>query len=254
MNARTRRFGLIAIGVAVAGLSLAACGEPAQVDVQAPLDRGPDALPDGITVSGEGEVEGAPDTLSVDLGVTIKRDTVGEAVAASSERATAVIDAVKAQGVDDADVQTRNYSVNQEFRYPENGNPIPDGFRVNNTVTVRVRDLATAGGVIDAATGAGGDDIRVDTVSFSLENDGPALTAARDKAFRDAQEKAKQYADLAEVPLGEAQAISDVVVTPIAQTYAGEYARAAADTVATTPIQGGEVTTRVTVSTRFRLG
>ena len=48
---------------------LAACSDPPQVDVQAPLDRGPDALPDGVTVSGEGEVEGAPDTLSVDLAV-----------------------------------------------------------------------------------------------------------------------------------------------------------------------------------------
>jgi uncharacterized protein YggE len=254
MNARTRRIGLIGIGLAVAGLSLAACGEPAQVDVQAPLDRGPDALPDGITVSGEGEVEGAPDTLSVDLGVTIKRDTVGDAVAASSERATAVIDAVKAQGVDDADVQTRNYSVNQEFRYPENGNPIPDGFRVNNTVTVRVRDLATAGAVIDEATAAGGDDIRVDTVSFSLENDGPALTAARDNAFRDAQEKAKQYAGLADVSLGRAQAISDVVVTPISETYTGDLARTYAATDVSTPIEAGEVTTRVTVNARFELG
>jgi len=243
----------IGIGIALMGLALAACGEPARVDVQAPLDRGPDALPDGITVSGEGEVEGAPDTLSVDLGVTIKRDTVGEAVAASSERATAVVDAVKAQGVDDADVQTRNYRVDQEFRYPENGNPIPDGFRVTNTVTVRVRDLTTAGAVIDAATAAGGDDIRVDTVAFSLENDGPALTAARDKAFRDAQEKAKQYAGLADVALGRAQAISDVVVTPFAQTYSGDEARTfAAD--ASTPIEAGQVTTRVTVNARFELG
>jgi uncharacterized protein len=162
---------------------LAGCSDPPQVEVQAPLDRGPDALPDGITVSGEGEVEGAPDTLTVDLAVNIKRSSVGEAVSASADVATAVVDAVKAQGVTDKDVQTRNYSVNQEFRYPQGGTAVPDGFRVNNTVTVKVRDLATAGAVIDAATTAGGDGIRVDTVAFSLENDGPALTAAREKAF-----------------------------------------------------------------------
>ena len=146
---------------------LAACSDPPKVDVQAPLDRGPDALPDGVTVSGEGEVEGAPDTLSVDLAVTIKRPTVGEAVAASAEVSNAVVDAVKGQGVTEKDVQTRNYSVNQDFRYPQNGTAVPDGFRVNNTVTVRVRDLTAAGAVIDAATAAGGDDLRVDTVAFS---------------------------------------------------------------------------------------
>lgn len=234
--------------------ALAACGKPAQVDVQAPLDRGPDALPDGITVSGEGEVQGAPDTLSVDLTVTIKRGTVGEATAASAEASTAVADAVKGQGVDDKDVQTRNYSVNQEFRYPQNGTPQPDGFRVTNTITVRVRDLANAGNVIDAATAAGGDDIRVDTVAFSLENDGPALTSAREAAFRDAQEKAKQYAQLADVPLGDAQAISDVVVTPVSQQLQGDSARAYAADTASTPIQAGQVTTTVTVNTRFSLG
>jgi uncharacterized protein YggE len=232
-----------------------ACSGPAKTEVSAPLDRGPDNLPDGITVSGEGEVEGAPDTLTVDLAVSIKRPTVGEAVAASADVATAVIDAVNAQGVDDKDVQTRNYSVNQEFRYPQNGTPVSDGFRVANTVTVRVRDLTTAGGVIDAATAAGGDDVRVDTVAFSLENDGPALTSAREKAFEDAQAKARQYAQLADVTLGDAQAISDVVVTPVAQQYSGDAARSmlADEASIATPIQPGQVTTRVTVNARFAL-
>jgi uncharacterized protein YggE len=244
---------LCALGLAA--VLATACGEPADVEVQAPLDRGPDTLPDGITVSGEGEVEGAPDTLSVDLGVTLKRATVGEAVASSAEITTAVVDAVEGQGVAEEDVQTRSYTVNQEFRYPEGGTPVPDGFRVTNTVTVRVRDLTNAGAVIDAATGAGGDDIRVDRVAFSLENDGAALTAARQKAFEDAQAKAEQYASLADQPLGGAQAISDVVVTPFAQEFTGDAARQATDfALAPTPIQPGEVTTRVTVNARFTIG
>jgi uncharacterized protein YggE len=241
--------------VALAALTVA-CSDPAQVDVQAPLDRGPDALPDGVTVSGEGEVEGAPDTVSADLAVSVKRPSVGEAVAASAGVATAVVDAVAAQGVAEEDVQTRSYTVNQEFRFPEGGTPVPDGYRVNNTVTVKVRDLANAGAVIDAAVAAGGDDLRIDRVAFSLENDGPALTAARDRAFRDAQAKAEQYATLADRELGGAQAISDVVIAPQAQEFFGEAAQRAASFAADgpTPIQPGEVTTRVTVNTRFTLG
>jgi uncharacterized protein YggE len=57
---------------------------------------------------------------------------------------------------------------------------------------------------------------------------------------------------LADIPLGRAQAISDVVVTPVSQSFSDEAARSlAADTG--TPIHPGEVTTRVTVSTRFEL-
>jgi uncharacterized protein YggE len=249
------RFRLVVvIGVVALGLVVTACGETPRVDVQAPLDRGPDTLPDGVTVSGEGEVEGAPDTLSVDLGVSLKRPSVGEAVAASAEVANAIIGAVQAAGVEEKDVQTRSYTVNQEFRYPQNGTPIPDGYRVTNTVTVRVRDLTNAGPVIDAATAAGGNDTQINGVAFSLENDGPALSAARDKAFRDARAKAEQYADLAGVSLGGAQAISDVVVSPIAEQFTDEAARAVAFDASSTPNQPGQVTTSVTVNARFPLG
>jgi uncharacterized protein YggE len=251
---KVQRAVVLAGVVALATLGVA-CSEPAPVEVQAPLDRGPDVLPDGITVSGEGEVEGAPDTLSADLAVSVKRSSVGEAVAASAGVSTAVVDAVSAQGVAEEDVQTRSYTVNQEFRFPEGGSPVPDGYRVNNTVTVRVRDLPSAGAVIDAAVAAGGDDLRIDRVAFSLENDGPALTAARERAFRDAQTKARQYAELADQPLGGAQAISDVVVSPQAQQFFGDAAARAAFAASDggTPIQPGEVTTRVTVNTRFTL-
>jgi hypothetical protein len=144
--------------------------------------------------------------------------------------------------------------VNQEFRYPQNGTPIPDGYRVTNTVTVRVRELTNAGPVIDAATAAGGNDTQINGVAFSLENDGPALSAARDKAFGDAQAKARQYADLAGVSLGGAQAISDVVINPVAQQFTGEAARMVAFDASATPIQPGQVTTSVTVNARFPLG
>lgn len=240
--------------LAVAG----ACSTPNDVTVEAPLDRGPDALPDGITVSGEGEVEGAPDTLTIDLGVSVKRPTVGEAVAASSEVANRVLDAVKAAGVEERDVQTRSYTVNQEFRFEEDQPPIPDGYRVSNSVALRIRDLPSAGAIIDTATAAGGDDITLNGVSFSLEEDGPALSSARERAFNDARAKAEQYAALAGRALGDAQAVSDVVVTPVPIGFVGENAsRLAVDSfgpAASTPIQPGEVTTRVTVNARFAFG
>jgi uncharacterized protein YggE len=250
------RHAVVLTGVVALATLAVGCSEPSQVEVLAPLDRGPDTLPDGITVSGEGEVEGAPDTLSADLAVSVKRPSVGEAVAASAEVSNAVVDAVAAQRVAPEDVQTRSYTVNQEFRFPEGGSPVPDGYRVNNTVTVKVRDLPNAGAVIDAAVAAGGNDLRIDRVAFSLENDGPALTAARDRAFRDAQAKAEQYAELAGRPLGGAQAISDVVVTPQPDQLFGEAARRAAFSAqdSATPIAPGEVTTRVTVNTRFTIG
>lgn len=250
------KTGAAALGlVAVLSVGLLACGEPGDVQVQAPLDRGPDALPDGITVSGEGEISGAPDTLSADLGVTVKRDNVGAAVADAGTAATAVIDAAEQAGVAEEDIQTRSYTVNQEFRYPEGGSPIPDGYRVTNTVILKIRTLDTAGAVIDATIAAGGDQVFLNGVAFTLEDDGPALAAAREQAFGDARSRAQQYADLSGQGLGRAQAVSDIDIVPQPMQFDATSARQAADSFASAaPIQGGQVTTKVTVQTRFSFG
>lgn len=248
--------GLAVAGLAVATLTLGACAsDPAEVNVAAPLDRGPDDLPDGITVSATGEVEGAPDTMTVSIGVSLKRPTVQSAVDESAVLATALLDAAKANGVAEEDIQTRDYSVQQEFRYPENAPPVPDGFRVSNIVVVQIRDLTTAGATIDAMTAAGGDAAVLQSVAFTLEEDAEALDAARADAMGKARAKAEQLAELGGGTLGPAQAISDQPLAPQPVTYYGEAASRAAyaDDEATTPISPGEVTSSVTVRVRYEL-
>lgn len=243
---------LAAIALVATAALLAGCAEPSQVTVDAPADRGPDDLPDGITVAATGEVTGAPDTMTVDFGVSVKRPTVQEAVDESARLATGVLDAVTAAGVAEADVQTREYAVSQEYRYPEGGEPVPDGFRVSNVVAVTIRDTSAAGATIDAVTTAGGDATVVRNVRFTLEEDADAQGAARADAMEQARAKAEQLADLGGRELGPAQAISDqpLVATPV--DLAGEAARAfAADDA--TPIAPGEVTSSVTVRVRYEL-
>lgn len=241
-------------GMALAGLLVGAtaCGSTPDVTVEASPGHGPDTLPDGITVSGEGEITGKPDTLSATISVSVKRDDVGTAVADAATVATAVIDAAKAAGVAEEDVQTQNYSVNQEWRYPEGGSPIPDGYRVTNSVLVKVSALDTAGSVIDASLSAGGNDVSLNMVAFTLEEDGPALEAARQAAFEDAEAKAQQYADLSGQTLGGAEAISDANVVPERFESVG-YAVASDSAALSSPIEPGEVTTRVTVNARFKV-
>lgn len=257
-NGSFRALGLLA--ALALGATVAGCAQKApQVTVttpagQAGTDRGPDDLPDGITVSGEGEVRGAPDTLTLSLGVSVKRGSVSAAVDDAAKVATAVRTTLRDKGVRDEETQTANYSVTPEFRYVDGRSPIPDGFRVTNTLTVKLRDLAAAGAIIDAATAAGGNDVTLQGVAFSLEDDDAALAQARERAYQAAKAKGDQYARLADRPLGAAQAISDVVVTPRPVAYGEAAARAAFDGEATTPIDPGQVTTTVTVRVRYALG
>ena len=118
------------VAVAVVGLA-AGCSDPPQVTVNEAdpgAAVGPESLPNGITVSGEGEVMGAPDTLAVTYGVSLKRDSVDAAVNDAANAANVALEAAKAQGVAEADIQTPRLL--HQPRVPLRGRRSPDPRRV----------------------------------------------------------------------------------------------------------------------------
>jgi len=207
--------------------------------------------PNGITIEGTGEVEGKPDTLSITFAVSVLRDTVDTAVADNAAVATSMLQALIEQGVSEEDVQTRNYSVQPSFTYPE-GQAVANGYQVTNSVTVQLRDLEGSGTAIDAVTAAGGDAVQVQGVSFSLEDDSAVVTAARDQAFADARGKAEQFAALSGRPLGQVESVSEVTTSSPDRLYAESYDQASGGS-ASTPINPGEVITSVRITVRYTL-
>lgn len=250
---RARRLGLLTL-VAITAIGAAACSADAQTSGTAPPANGGTgnvyvgALAAGISVTGEGEVTGTPDTLSVSFGVTTKRDTVDAAVGDNATASAKVIETLKGSGVVEKDIQTLNYSLQPSFAYAE-GRQVPDGYTVNNTVSVKLHDLKASGGVIDAVTKAGGTDVGVQGVSFSLEDNKALITTARDKAFADAKAKAEQLSSLSGRPIGVTEAVSEEV-RPTNYPVAYAQAEGAADR-APTALQPGEVKTKVTLTVRF---
>ena len=83
------------------------------------------------------------------------------------------------------------------------------GFEVTNTVTVKIRAIDKTGAIIDAVVEAGGDNIRIDGVSFSIDQPNQYYVQARQLAMNDAKTKASQLAQLAGVTLGKATYISE---------------------------------------------
>lgn len=205
----------------------------------------------GISVTGTGIVTGTPDTLSMTMGVSILRPTVQEAVDAAAERAQLLIDALKAEGVAENDIQTANYSIWPQYDY-QNDTQNLRGYQVDNTLTIKIRELDRAGEIIDAATQAGGDAARVNGLRFALEDNAELLVAARQAAWEDALGKARQLADLAGVGLAAPIRIAENVSAP---PIAIPYERApGADAAFTTPIEAGESEVTVTVSVTFGIG
>ena len=123
------------------------------------------------------------------------------------------------------------------------------GFNVSNQLKVKVRDLDSVGGVIDEVVEAGGDLIRFQGVSFTIEDTEELQDQARALAIEDLLKKAAQVADLAGVELGQLVFITETSgprVTPRFISEGVAFAQAAP-----TPILAGELDVVVTVQAAF---
>lgn len=240
------RHGFSALIIALL-FGVTACGGETHIT---PLSEGQHAGSlTGITVTGIGEVLGEPDTLTFTIGVQLTRDTVSDALDDAATKAEAVIDTLADEGVDPDDIQTANFSIYPEYDWSERGRRLL-GYSVSNTVLATVRNVDTAGDVLDAAVRAGGDDTVVQGIGFSIEDDAERLEAARVRAWADAEAKAVQLADLAGVGLGAATRVSEGVHGSSPFDVSGS-ADMVFEDAARTPFEPGQVTTRVVLTVVF---
>ena len=152
-----------------------------------------------IAARGVGLVKGTPDTLRVVLGVETRSASAKDALAANNDKANALVDTLKSKGVEAKDIQTSQLSIHPT--YDDKGQRIT-GYQVNNTVTATLHDIAGAGALIDAAAGAVGDAVRVQSIGFSIDDDSALKAEARTQAVHLAQLQAEQMAKAAGVKLG----------------------------------------------------
>lgn len=211
-----------------------------------------EAGPATITVTGEGQVEAAPDMATVSLGVTTEGDTASAALGTNSEAVAAVIARLKAEAIEDRDIQTSGLSLGPRYDYggSNGGQPKITGYFAMNIVTVRVRDVAAVGGVLDGVVSEGANTLN--GLSFGLEEDAAALDEARRRAVADAAHKAALYAEAAGVKLGRVLSISEPVgIQPRGPVMMAEasFAKGAADV----PVATGEVNLGASVSIVYEI-
>ncbi|HEV7906044.1 MAG TPA: SIMPL domain-containing protein [Pyrinomonadaceae bacterium] len=145
-----------------------------------------------VVVSGDALVQARPDTAMISVAVVTQAQTALAAQQENARRSEAMVRALKAAAGAGAEVETSGYSLQPQYTYRENQQPLIRGYEARNTVTVTLGDLTKVGTVIDAATEAGANNI--DSLSFTLRRDEPARDEALAAATREALRKAQVMA------------------------------------------------------------
>jgi hypothetical protein len=210
----------------------------------------------GLHVMGVGSVTVDPDLGILNMGVEARESTVEEARSTAAGAMNAVRAALAGLGVSDDDIKTQFFNIQPEYvwrevvenGFRENKQELV-GYRVTNSIEVKIRDLEKAGEVIDAVATAGGDVIRINNIAFTVEDPLPFEMEARELAVKEARAKAEQMAGWAGATLGRLVFLSETSApSPVRTNLAfAESADGAAPAFAKTEIAPGDLDLRVSV-------
>jgi uncharacterized protein len=228
---------LAILGLAAVALAGVARPEPAQGEEPKPGRT--------VTVSGTGTVESVPDSAQFSFGVESLGASAKEALAANGAEMRRVIDALRKAGIDLRDMRTQNISLHP--RLGEDGRQII-GYTATNSVTAQIDELAEAGDVVDAAVGAGAN--QVYGPSLGREDRDGLYRQALEAAVSEAKAKAQTLADASGASVGQVVKLVEgsAVEPPIPL-----YERGVAADAAATPIQPGTEKIEATVTVTFAL-
>jgi uncharacterized protein YggE len=233
----------------IAALLLGAAALPASAGAQPSAAITQSIAGTRLDLSASGEVTRVPDLAIISAGVVTRSATASGALQDAATRMQRVRSALKGAGIADRDIQTSNINLNPEYTYENNQPPKLNGYSASNQVTVRFRDIANAGKILDALVAQGANSIN--GPNLTIDHPEAALDEARAKAIANGRARADLYARSLGLRVTRIVAVSE---------GAGNYsapppmpmmmeARAKADTT----VEPGEQKLQVTLAMTFEL-
>ena len=206
-----------------------------------------------LAVQGRAEVRVVPDLAVVRLGIVEQAPTARQAQEAVNSIANRIVEEIQSLGIDESDVQTARLTLSPVYSRSRPGATQPPSivaYRAMNTVSVRVEELDSVGEVIDAALGAGAN--QLEGVSFELQDDLTARQTALQDAVREARQKAEAIAGALGVRIESILSVSEggvAIVPPVMEMSRALALQQDADT----RVSPGEVSVAASVSIRYRI-
>jgi len=161
-----------------------------------------DTTPATISVTGEGEVLAVPDIGQFTFSVQARADDAATAQEESGTKINNIIAFLKEAGIEETDIKTVGYNLYPRYRWEERlcvpgsfcppGEQVPDGFEVNQSVQVKVRNTDDASAII---TGVGEREAtNISGLDFVIDDTEALALEARELAIADAKAKAAKLA------------------------------------------------------------
>ena len=146
-----------------------------------------------LDVVATGEVSRVPDLARISAGVVSVAPTATAALAQNATQMASVRAALKRAGIADRDIQTSAINLYPDYRQdPQGANPQIIGYRASNEVTVRFRDIAATGRILDALVAQGAN--QISGPMLAIDKPEAALDEARTQALANARARAELYA------------------------------------------------------------
>jgi uncharacterized protein YggE len=229
---------LLAAVLLAAAFPVAATAQPAPV---APIAG------TRLDVVATGETSRVPDLARISAGVVAVAPTASAALAENARNMAAVRAALRRAGIADRDVQTSSVNLFPQYRQDQSGSSAPQitGYQATNQVTIRFRDVAATGTILDALVAQGANQIGGPSLEVSQPDE--ALDEARTKALAAARARAELYARATGKRVARILSISE------SGGDAPGGPRPMMRVMAATQIDPGEQTLSVTLSVSFEL-
>ena len=239
---------MIRIALAASALMRTGAALPALAQAQ---DMRP-VLVDGtiLDVSATGTSTRVPDVALIQAGVVTQAATAAEAMQQNGARMASVLAALRKAGIAERDIQTANVSLSPQYRYAQNEAPVITGYQASNQVSVRFRDVARSGAILDALVREGANNIQ--GPNLMVDKPEAALDEARVDAIKRARARAELYAQAAGLRVERILSISEGGAMP-PPPMPMVMMRARAEAAADTEVVAGERELSVNLSVRFLL-
>jgi uncharacterized protein YggE len=159
-----------------------------------------------VRVVGTSEVKVVPDRAVIEVGVEKQDPRASLAKHAEDAAARKILVALRANGIDEKDVQTTYLSLQQQSSYVKKQRVYY--FVASQTMSVTVRDISKLDTLLEALVRAGGN--RIDSIEYEVSDLRKYRDQARELAVKAAREKAEALAKALGQDIGRAQQVEEV--------------------------------------------